>query len=392
MMKFALLGSVAAAALLCAAPMATAQAPERHEQSTPAMKSESQGQAPGKAERGASKTQTSPGASERSEGSKQDRTHTAQPGADQRGQPAEKMAKDKDQNQSQAKGTQKSGEPSTAQKKATENNKSAEQPTDTSKTKSKSAQDRSGNEKSKQAEQPTDTSKTKSKSAQDRSGNEKSKQAEQPSDRSKERSKAAQDKSGAGQSKSAAEENRGGSEKRVQVSEEKRSGVRDRLLKSSKVKKTKIDVSVSVGVTIPRSVHLYSLPPTLISYAPAYRGYDYVVLEDETILIVNPRTYVVVDVLPAGTQRAERPTKGRLALSSSDMHFVYEAVPKSRRSDVRVRLALGANVPRNVTLLAFPREVLQRLPDLRSYRFIVSGSDVVIVDPDSRDVALVISE
>ncbi|HWB44044.1 MAG TPA: DUF1236 domain-containing protein [Hyphomicrobiaceae bacterium] len=366
MMKFALLGSVAAAALLCAAPMATAQAPERHEQSTPAMKSESQGQAPGKAERGASKTQTSPGASERSEGSKQDRTHTAQPGADQRGQPAEKMAKDKDQNQSQAKGTQKSGEPSTAQKKATENNKSAEQ--------------------------PTDTSKTKSKSAQDRSGNEKSKQAEQPSDRSKERSKAAQDKSGAGQSKSAAEENRGGSEKRVQVSEEKRSGVRDRLLKSSKVKKTKIDVSVSVGVTIPRSVHLYSLPPTLISYAPAYRGYDYVVLEDETILIVNPRTYVVVDVLPAGTQRAERPTKGRLALSSSDMHFVYEAVPKSRRSDVRVRLALGANVPRNVTLLAFPREVLQRLPDLRSYRFIVSGSDVVIVDPDSRDVALVISE
>jgi hypothetical protein len=116
------------------------------------------------------------------------------------------------------------------------------------------------------------------------------------------------------------------------------------------------------------------------------------VLEDETILIVNPRTYVVVDVLPAGTQRAGRHTRAQLALSAADMRFVYQQVPKSRRSDVRVRLALGANVPNHVALLAFPSDVISRVPELRDYRFIVSGNDVVIVDPDSRDVALVVSE
>jgi hypothetical protein len=382
MMKFTLLGSVAAAALLCAAPLAMAQAPERQDQSTPAMKSESQGHAPGKAEHGSSKAQANPGTSQRSEGAKQDNTRTAQPGSESGGKAGEKTAKEHDQAQpkSAQKGSEKGSDRNTAQQsqpKGKQHNKSAEQPTEKSK---------------KSAEQPAEKSKAGSKSAQERSGKEPSKQAEQPADRSNSRSKAAQDQKGAKQSKSAADEGRGGQEKRVQVSEEKRTGVRDRLLKSTKVEKTKINVSVRVGAALPRSVHLHPLPATLITFAPAYRGYDYVVLEDETILIVNPKSYVVVDVLPAGTQRAERPARAQLALSAADMRFVYQQVPKSHRSDVRVRLALGANVPSDVQLLAFPPDVVDHLPDLRGYRFIVTGNDVVIVDPDSRDVALVISE
>lgn len=368
-MKFTLLGSVATAALVCAAPLAMAQTPERQDQSTPAMKSESQGHTPGKAEHGSSKAQANPGTSQRSEGAKQDHTRTAQPGSEPQDKPAGKTAKEHDQSQpkSAQKGSEKGSDRTTAQQsqpKGKEHNKSAEQPAE----------------------------KSKSKSAQERSGKEPSKQVEQPGDRSKDRSKAAQDQKGAKQPKSAADESRSGQEKRVQVTEEKRTGVRDRLLKSTKVDRTKINVSARVGIAIPRSVHLHTLPATLITFAPAYRGYDYVVLEDETILIVNPRSYVIVDVLPAGTQRAARPARAQLALSAADMRFVYRQVPKSSRSDVRVRLALGANVPSDVALLAFPSDVVDHLPDLRGYRFIVSGDDVVIVDPDSRDVALVISE
>jgi Protein of unknown function (DUF1236) len=184
-------------------------------------------------------------------------------------------------------------------------------------------------------------------------------------------------------------------QKKVQVSEEKRSGVRDRLTKErrvDRVDRTRINVSINVGARLPRSVRLHTLPVTVVSFAPAYRGYSYIVLEDETICIVDPQTYVIVDVIPAGSQRADRPGRAQLTLSQEDMRFIYRTVPKSRTADVRVRLALGAEVPREVELLEFPPEIVERVPDVRSYRYIVAENDVVIVDPRGHEVALVINE
>ena len=103
-------------------------------------------------------------------------------------------------------------------------------------------------------------------------------------------------------------------------------------------------------------MRLLPLPVAIIDLAPSYRGYDYIVLEDETICIVDPRSYEVVDVIPVGSQRAEGPRGGqRLSLSQEQMRFIAASVPREPRADVRVRLALGAEVPRNVELLAFPR-------------------------------------
>jgi hypothetical protein len=44
-------------------------------------------------------------------------------------------------------------------------------------------------------------------------------------------------------------------------------------------------------------------------------------------------------------------------LSPEDRRFIYTTLPKDRAAEVRVRLALGAEVPRNVELLTFPAEV-----------------------------------
>jgi hypothetical protein len=57
-----------------------------------------------------------------------------------------------------------------------------------------------------------------------------------------------------------------------------------------------------------------------------------------------------------------------------------------------VRLALGAEVPRDVELLAFPEDVVERVPAVRRYRYVVTENDIVIVDPDDHAVALVIEE
>jgi hypothetical protein len=183
---------------------------------------------------------------------------------------------------------------------------------------------------------------------------------------------------------------------RVQVSEEKRSGVRERLFKENRrvdrVSRTNINVDIRVGTRIPRSVRLHTLPVSIVSFAPAYRGYSYIVLEDDTICIVDPRTFVIVDVIHAGTQRADRPGRTQLTLSAEDRRFIYRTVPKSRTADVRVRLALGAEVPRDVELLAFPEDVVERVPAVRRYRYVVTENDIVIVDPDDHAVALVIEE
>jgi Protein of unknown function (DUF1236) len=181
---------------------------------------------------------------------------------------------------------------------------------------------------------------------------------------------------------------------RAQVSEPQRTGVRERLSKEDRIERTKIKVSVTVGATIPRSVRLHALPVAIVSLAPAYRGYSYIVLEDETICIVDERTYLIVDVIPSGSQRADRPDRAQLTLSAEQMRFIFANVPKDGTTNVRVRLALGVEVPRDVELLAFPADVLRRLPEMGRYRYIVAGSDsdVVIVDPSDNAVVLVINE
>ena len=153
---------------------------------------------------------------------------------------------------------------------------------------------------------------------------------------------------------------------RVQVTEQQRSGVREHLVKDGKFQKTKVNIRVNVGSRMPRSVRLLPLPVAILDLAPSYRGYDYIVLEDETICIVDPRSYEVVDVIPVGSQRAEGPRGGqRLSLSQEQMRFIAASVPREPRADVRVRLALGAEVPRSVELLAFPGEVVVRAAGAR---------------------------
>jgi uncharacterized protein DUF1236 len=176
-----------------------------------------------------------------------------------------------------------------------------------------------------------------------------------------------------------------GASGRVQVSEPQRSEIRTKL-QGSRVERTRLQVNVNVGSRVPRSVRLHPLPSAIIALAPAFRGRSYFVRDDDTIVIVDARTYVVVDVIPAGTRVAG------LSLSPDQMRFIYARVPKDRSMDIRVRLGLGAEVPPDVELRPFPPEVLARIPEVEDYRYVVANRDVAIVDPKDHSIALVISE
>jgi len=56
--------------------------------------------------------------------------------------------------------------------------------------------------------------------------------------------------------------------------------------------------SMSVGEAVPQAVRLNRLPTRVIEFAPQYRGYEYVQVGDE-ILIVDPRTHRIVAVIAA---------------------------------------------------------------------------------------------
>jgi hypothetical protein len=176
-----------------------------------------------------------------------------------------------------------------------------------------------------------------------------------------------------------------GTSGRVQLSEQQRTDIRTKL-RDSRVEKTHLQVNISVGSQIPRSVRLHPLPSSIIALAPAYRGHSYFVRDDNTIVIVDSRSHVVIDVIPAATRTAG------LSLSPDQMRFIYARVPKGRSVDVRVRLGLGAGIPPDVELQPFPPEVLARVPEVEGYRYVVANGEVAIVDPKDNSIALVINE
>ncbi|MFC7662441.1 DUF1236 domain-containing protein [Methylorubrum suomiense] len=54
---------------------------------------------------------------------------------------------------------------------------------------------------------------------------------------------------------------------------------------------------MNVGTAIPRSVSLHPLPPTILTLVPAYRGFQFILVRDD-IVIIDPDTYEIVDVIP----------------------------------------------------------------------------------------------
>jgi hypothetical protein len=84
----------------------------------------------------------------------------------------------------------------------------------------------------------------------------------------------------------------------IDLSSEQRTEIRD-VIVESRVEPVEIDVNLSVGVAVPRTVTLNPLPPRIIEIVPAYSGYQYFVLADGRIIIVEPATYEVVYILAA---------------------------------------------------------------------------------------------
>jgi hypothetical protein len=154
---------------------------------------------------------------------------------------------------------------------------------------------------------------------------------------------------------------------------------------------TNAKFAMHVGTRIPRQVRLFAIPAAILAIVPAYSYYRYVVVDDR-VCIIDPGTYEIVDVIDEGPYPAtSRPQVAGLQLASPERAMLLNSIPSDfPPADVRIRLALGAEVPRSVELHMFPDVVLDRISKLRDFRFVVVERDVVVVDPRDRGVAMVI--
>jgi hypothetical protein len=183
---------------------------------------------------------------------------------------------------------------------------------------------------------------------------------------------------------------------RIQATDQQRRDLHRSLFDDRHVQtisRNRLGVTMAIGNRVPRRQHLSRFTPALLALAPLYASYSYLVVDD-AICVVDPETYAIVDVIPASIEQAVQPLSPQVTLTLSDeqMRCVYASVPKDRaRTDLHIRLALGAEIPRSVELFSFSEGAKACAPTLANYSYIVVEDDVVIVNPIDYAIVQVIS-
>ena len=97
--------------------------------------------------------------------------------------------------------------------------------------------------------------------------------------------------------------------------------------------------------------------------------------------------------LPPLRERQGLPTASKLNLSLEQRHTIREFIKdlKSEATTRDVQAAVGDTVPQDVRLQSMPTLVGQKVPQVKTHRFFVTGQQIVIVDPKDNKVADVIN-
>jgi hypothetical protein len=160
---------------------------------------------------------------------------------------------------------------------------------------------------------------------------------------------------------------------RIYPTDQQRREVHRRLFRQGKVEGTarnRLGISLAVGNHVPRRHRLYRFTPALIVLAPFYAAYSHIVVDD-TICVVDSSTYAIVDMIEGSIEAADPLPAPALSLDLSleQMHPIYASVPEERaRTELRIRLAIGAEIPRSVELYVFPTALIAQVPQVASFR------------------------
>lgn len=183
------------------------------------------------------------------------------------------------------------------------------------------------------------------------------------------------------------------------LSESQRTRVSESISRLNVKPVTNVNFSLSVGTVVPRDVHFQPLPAAVVEVMPQYRGYNFIVVRED-IVIVDPATYKIVDVLPrGGHSAAAAPTSRKTTFSDSDREVVRKhartsrSEPRASQTEQRTtgstsstRVRVGDRLPDSVEIRSFPDEVYRESPRLREYRYIERDNRTYIIEPGERRI------
>lgn len=155
----------------------------------------------------------------------------------------------------------------------------------------------------------------------------------------------------------------------------------------------KVNFSVSVGGVVPRDLRFQPLPAEVVEVMPQYRGYNFLVIRDD-IVIVDPSTYQIVDVLPrAGSSTAAAPASRKVVFSDRDREVIRKHARSSRTeqrttgsSATSTRVRVGDRLPDSVEVRSFSDDAYRDSPRLREYRYIERDNRTYVVEPRERTI------
>jgi hypothetical protein len=173
----------------------------------------------------------------------------------------------------------------------------------------------------------------------------------------------------------------------TKLSETDRSKVVSTLKQERTTSREQINVQVNIGERLPPRIRARPLPATIVQIMPAYRGYEYVTVRDE-VMIVRPGTREVVDVIrEGGPSYARSQTRSTTVRLTDDQRQVLlrEARPMTSAQ-------VSSQGPTCLPMQPVPESLASQNPDLRGFQMLAVGSDVVLIDPKDQKVVDVIHQ
>jgi hypothetical protein len=118
---------------------------------------------------------------------------------------------------------------------------------------------------------------------------------------------AAQDKNGKDENKASAQSESKGktsttgqgaaSSRHANLSSEQKTKIRTVIREKVHVKpETHVNFSISVGTRIPHTVHYHTLPAEVVTVYPAWRGYYFILVNNE-IVVIDPSSFEIVAII-----------------------------------------------------------------------------------------------
>ena len=176
--------------------------------------------------------------------------------------------------------------------------------------------------------------------------------------------------------------------KTVTLNSHQQTEIRSALVNEPVENIDRVDFSVRTGTIVPEHVSIRPLPDRIVEIVPQYRGYDFAMVRHD-IVIIEPQTRRIVTVLHGEGRSAVTAPRGRLHLTGEQRQLIRrDLTPEG--SAIRTEVQLGERVPADISLLAMPTTVVSDIPILRPYSYFMTDEDIVLVEPDTREIIEII--